>query len=206
MPQHALTTLLLNLRSAGQLTEIELGPLNAGDTATLAAQVAERELDAETASHLYQTTEGNPLFIVETVRAGLRRSWAREKRQASSPGHFAMLPSKVQAVIQARLAQLSSAARDLAQLAATIGREFSVDVLAQASTLDAETFVRGLDELWQRRIVREQGANAYDFSHDRIRETAYCNSALCGGASSIARSLRRWNRSMRAKSTKSALS
>ena len=32
---------------------------------------------------------------------------------------------------------------------------------------------RGLDELWQRRIVREQGADAYDFSHDTIREVAY---------------------------------
>jgi hypothetical protein len=35
------------------------------------------------------------------------------------------------------------------------------------------TLVRGLDELWQRRIVREQGAEAYDFSHDKLREAAY---------------------------------
>ena len=34
--------------------------------------------------------------------------------------------------------------------------------------------MRGLDELWRRRIVREQGADAYDFSHDKIREVAYC--------------------------------
>ena len=33
--------------------------------------------------------------------------------------------------------------------------------------------MRALDELWQRRIVREQGADAYDFSHDKIREVAY---------------------------------
>ena len=31
----------------------------------------------------------------------------------------------------------------------------------------------GLDELWRRRIIREQGARAYDFSHDKIREVAY---------------------------------
>ena len=35
------------------------------------------------------------------------------------------------------------------------------------------TLVQGLDELWQRRILREQGSHAYDFSHDRIREVAY---------------------------------
>jgi hypothetical protein len=28
-------------------------------------------------------------------------------------------------------------------------------------------------ELWQRRIVREHGTSAYDFSHDKIREVAY---------------------------------
>ncbi len=30
-----------------------------------------------------------------------------------------------------------------------------------------------LDELWRRRIIREQGVDGYDFSHDRIREVAY---------------------------------
>ena len=33
--------------------------------------------------------------------------------------------------------------------------------------------MRDLDELWQRRIVREQGGDAYDFSHDKLREQAY---------------------------------
>jgi tetratricopeptide (TPR) repeat protein len=50
-------------------------------------------------------------------------------------------------------------------------------VLAQASAPgghpDEETLVRGLDELWQRRIIREQGVDGYDFSHDKIREVAY---------------------------------
>jgi tetratricopeptide (TPR) repeat protein len=33
--------------------------------------------------------------------------------------------------------------------------------------------MRGLDELWRHRLVREQGAQGYDFSHDKIREVAY---------------------------------
>jgi predicted ATPase len=32
-----------------------------------------------------------------------------------------------------------------------------------------------LDELWQRRILREQGAEAYDFGHDKLREVAYAS-------------------------------
>jgi tetratricopeptide (TPR) repeat protein len=58
-------------------------------------------------------------------------------------------------------------------IAATVGREFTFDVLAQAHGKDEETSVRALDELWRRRIVREQGTDAYDFAHDRIREVAY---------------------------------
>src|ERR671922_140789 len=50
-----------------------------------------------------------------------------------------------------RPAQLSEPARDLVGVAATIGRDFTSDVLAQAGTADDETLVRALDELWRRR-------------------------------------------------------
>ena len=69
--------------------------------------------------------------------------------------------------------QLSSPAREVASLAATIGRSFTFTLLAQATNQDEETLGKSLDELWQRGIVREQGLDAYDFSHDRIREVAY---------------------------------
>jgi hypothetical protein len=79
----------------------------------------------------------------------------------------------VHAVISARLAQLSDSARATVSLAATIGREFTLDVLIQASDDDVDSLVGSLDELWQRRIVREHGTSAYDFSHDKLREVAY---------------------------------
>jgi hypothetical protein len=88
----------------------------------------------------------------------------------------------VQAAIEARLAQLSPPTRELVEVAATIGREFGADVLAdvQGTTDDPaeeDALVRSLDELWRRRIVREQGGSSnrdtYDFTHDKIREVAY---------------------------------
>jgi predicted ATPase len=82
------------------------------------------------------------------------------------------LSPKVQAVIEWRLGQLSEPARDLVGVAATVGREFTTEVLAEASGADESSLVRGLDELWRRRIVRDQGPDAYDFTHDRIREVA----------------------------------
>ena len=76
-------------------------------------------------------------------------------------------------MIESRLARLSEPARKLAGLAATVGREFSVDVVARAGEAAEDELVAALDELWRRRIVRERGPDAYDFSHDRIREVAY---------------------------------
>lgn len=179
--QHPLTSLLGDLRGTEQSTEIALGPLSAAETTALAAQVAGRVLDQIEADHLYRETEGNALFVVEVVRAGLaanQHQLAAEAQHVASAGQPVqpdrrLLPPKVQAVIAGRLAQLSDPAREVAGLAATIGRAFTLAVLIRASSRDDGSVVQGLDELSERGIVREQGADLYDFSHDRIREVAY---------------------------------
>jgi len=157
---HPLRALLLHLR-AGRIpvTEIGLDPLDAAETAMLAAHIERRELDENAALRLFHETEGNPLFVVEMARAGL--------------GRAPILPSKMQAVIESRLAQLSPPARDLARLGAAIGRGFGLDLLLEAGQAAEDGVVRALDELWQRRIVHELGANHYDFTHDKLREVAY---------------------------------
>lgn len=72
-----------------------------------------------------------------------------------------------------RVGQISPSARALAELAATIGREFTFEVLREATDTDEDALVRELDELWQREIIREQDRAAYDFSHDKLREVIY---------------------------------
>ena len=168
-PEHPLAGLLLELRSRGTLTDIPLEPLGVRETAALATQLVGRASEAEL-ERLYRESEGNPLFVVEMVRAGLSLEPAAS--DPSDPSQRA-LPPRLQALLQTRLRQLSPAARDLAGLAATIGRDFTFGVLAEASDLAETLFVRSLDELWQRWIVREQGASAYDFSHDKLRDAAY---------------------------------
>ncbi len=158
---HPVATLLAALRRNWQLTEIVVGPLDAEATAQLATKVCKRELTAERATWLYNETEGNPLFIVEAMRAG------------SADADTTSMLLTMQTVLGARLAQLSPPAHELIELAAAVGREFTFDVLRQASGADEESLVRGLDELWQRRIVREIGVNAYDFTHGKLREVAF---------------------------------
>jgi DNA-binding SARP family transcriptional activator len=174
---HPLASLSRSLSREGLLTEVTLDPLNADETAYLAAHLTGERLDPAVITALYQETEGNPLFVVETVRAGtvekVKTGQLSLEDSHARPG--ASLPPTVQAVISSRLAQLSAAAREVMGLAAVIGRAFTFDVLARASNMDEDTLVLGLDELWQRRIVREQGSDAYDFSHDKLREQAYAS-------------------------------
>ena len=165
---HPLPALLRHLRSASQLVEIALEPLDAAETAELAAQVGSRVLDANAATRLYRETEGNPLFVVETVRAEGGGDPPPGVPEQGIPG----LPPRAHAVIAGRLAQLSDHARETAAAAAVIGRAFDLSVLVRLVG-DEDVVARALDELWRKRIVREQGPNAYDFTHDKLRDVAY---------------------------------
>jgi DNA-binding SARP family transcriptional activator len=155
-------TLIAAAKGLGRYGEIQLDRLNEADTAALAAHLERRvALAPNERQQLYRETEGNPLFIVEAVRAGWRS------------GGAGWTTPKVQGVIESRLANLSEPARDALTTAAAIGREFTTEVLTRASDVSGQTFVSALDELWRRGLIRERGAHGYDFSHDKIREVTY---------------------------------
>jgi len=183
LPGHPLIAFLGALQRDGLVTEIALGPLTTAETTSLAEHVAGKQLDPAVANGLYSETEGNPLFIVEMVRAGTLQRRKTEQGVLDQPLPLltqtaSTLPPTVQTVLATRLAQLSPLAREVANVAAVIGREFTFSVLARASREREDAVVRGLDELWQRRIVREQGvgtAQTYDFSHDKLRQQAYAS-------------------------------
>jgi DNA-binding SARP family transcriptional activator len=170
----ALDSWMAGLGRAGNLTEIELGPLSQDATLTLAECIAGRPLDRALGPLLLQGTEGHPLFIVEMVRAGFGQARpATVNHAAAMTATPVALPTKVRQVIEARLAQLSAPARSTIELAAVIGRAFTFSVLAAASNLSEDVLVGCLDECWRKRIIREQEDDAYDFSHDKLREAAY---------------------------------
>jgi hypothetical protein len=54
-----------------------------------------------------------------------------------------------------------------------IGRDFTLELLTEASDLDSDAVMAAVDELWRRRIIREHAAARYDFCHDLLRDTAY---------------------------------
>ncbi len=154
--------LLLALRSAGSLIELTLPPLGRDGVRALAASFLERELNEEEVSLLVTATGGYPLYVVEAIRSA---SELDGDRPLSS---FADLSS----VLRSRLEAASPHAREVAGLASVVGRDFTLDLLTEASDLNVDAVVRSVDELWRQGIFREQ-PSGYDFSHDLVRDAAY---------------------------------
>ncbi|MBK8021063.1 MAG: AAA family ATPase [Chloroflexi bacterium] len=175
--EHALHPLLDSLRRESRVVEMTLGPLSRQETAELAGHVARHALEVAAADALFDETEGNPLFVVEMLRAGARED-AEELNSVPAAGHPAAstqvgLPPGIHATVARRLRQLTPAAQALVEAAAVIGRSFTFPVVAQTVDLDPGAVVRALDELWQRHIVREHGQDAYDFTHGKLCAVAY---------------------------------
>jgi DNA-binding SARP family transcriptional activator/tetratricopeptide (TPR) repeat protein len=150
----------VRMRATGLLAELSLGPLEAADTAQLAEAISGRPLPGDDANLLQATTGGFPLYIVEAVRG------------IADLGSTPLPAGDLTAVLRNRLEHATAAAREVACLAAAVGTTFTLDLLTEASDLDASTVVGAVDELWRRRIMHEF-RDGYDFSHDLLRETAY---------------------------------
>ena len=152
---------LHTMTSSNRLTRLALAPLTRRATGALGEQLLGRPVTGAEADLLHSVTGGNPLFIVEA---------ARGFPPAGGPGTLDR--SELVDVLHRRLAQATPGARELAGLAAAVGRDFSLPLLSEASDLGAEDVVLCVDELWRRRILREVG-RGYDFTHDLLRDAAY---------------------------------
>ena len=179
--EERLNEVFLDLRREDRVDELSLEPFDATETAALAAAMAGAALDSNAAQQLHRETEGHPLYIVEILRAKASGLASADRlsmevsaaRPSTHPGVRRSLPQRVLATIEARLAQLSSSARKVVGIAAVIGREFRIDTLVEHSEMSENETASALDELLERRLVREQIGGSYDFSHDNIRQVAY---------------------------------
>ena len=78
-------------------------------------------------ARIYQETEGHPLYVMEVARGGL----ATLDRPRDLDPSVSRLPPRILAAIGSRLEQLSEEATEALEVAATIGRAFTFEVLEQ---------------------------------------------------------------------------
>jgi TOMM system kinase/cyclase fusion protein len=136
----------------------------------------DKPLPREVVEKLLERTDGVPLFVEELTRVVMESldSWTDSPSRLRSPVQVS-IPSTLRDSLMARLDRLGPA-RELAQLAAALGREFSYEVLRSISPRQEPELQHELkmladaDLVYRRRGVRNP---TYVFKHALIRDTAY---------------------------------
>ena len=179
-----LNTLLHTLRRTQPQVGLTVPRLGQADVERYIHQMTGQDaaISDQLAAALYQTTQGNALFVTEALRdlqerhltddtqdkgwADLLQQWSTEQ----PPTVTLRRNPRVQEIILERIHRLPTATRDLLHLAAVIGRDFSLDLLEQTAPQDPMT---ALEMLLQRRFLVERPGDRLDFSHQLVRQVAY---------------------------------
>ena len=137
-----------------------------------------KALPAEVLEQIVAKTDGVPLFIEELTKTVLESGLVREENAsyvlATALTPLA-IPSTLQDSLMARLDRLASV-REIAQIGAAIGREFSWRLLESVSPIKAETLQDALNQLLASEMVYGQGVPpeaTYIFKHALVQDTAY---------------------------------
>jgi len=146
----------LRLRALGshghRTTEIPLGPLLDEAAEEMLTVILGSEVDAVTRMGLVREAEGNPLYVEELARALLEGGLEPRGRTWTVTVRTDLLPPALENLLVARIDRLPAGARQLAPVAAAIGRTFPVAVLEEVSGTDVRD---GLTALLRAEIVRE---------------------------------------------------
>ena len=150
-----------------RVTRLGLDRLGRGPTEAIVTRLAGgRGLPREVLGEIAVRTDGVPLFVEELTKAVL---------EAGATGTGTAVPASLHASLMARLDRVPGA-REVAQAAACIGREFAYPLLAAVSPLPEVELRAALDRLAAAELVFARGEPpevAYSFKHALVRDAAH---------------------------------
>ncbi|ETX03498.1 MAG: hypothetical protein ETSY1_47050 (plasmid) [Candidatus Entotheonella factor] len=137
-----------------------------------------KRLPADVLEQVGEKTDGVPLFVEELTKTVLETEWLRDAGsqydRVASLSDIA-IPTTLHDSLMARLDRLDTAKR-VAQLGATLGREFSYDLLREVSPWEEEVLQQDLRRLVDAELVFQRGLPSqatYVFKHNLVQEAAY---------------------------------
>jgi len=166
----------VGLPNVGALT---LGRLDRSEVESIVAQVTGgRMLPAEVMEQIVAKTDGNPLFVEELTKAVLEAGILVEDAEGyrlDGPLPPLAIPETLQDSLMARLDRLAPV-REIAQIGAAIGREFSYSLMRALMGRDESALKHALAQLEQAELVFRRGEPpeaVYSFKHALVRDAAY---------------------------------
>ena len=137
-----------------------------------------KALPPEVVEQVVAKTDGVPLFVEELTKMVLESGLLQEREERyelTGPLPPLAIPTTLHDSLMARLDRLA-AVKGLAQLGATLGREFSYELLQAVSPWDEGTLQRGLHQLVAAEFLYQRGLPpqaTYRFKHALIQDAAY---------------------------------
>jgi class 3 adenylate cyclase len=136
-----------------------------------------KPLPAEVIQQLVTKTDGVPLFVEELTKTVLESGSLEVWESRGALGQSVMLgvPATLQDALMARLDRLATV-KEVAQLGAVLGREFSYEVIQTLTAGDAPSLQQALAKLIEAEILYQRGIGEqarYFFKHALIQDTAY---------------------------------
>lgn len=158
---------------------ISVSRLNAIETEALVQKLVEhRSVPESIAREIVRRTDGVPLFIEEVTKAVIEnvQGYVLSDYQGElALDHVAIIPATLRESLMARLDRMEQG-KFVAQIGATIGREFSYQLLHTVSAIDEAILKQGLQELVSAELLFQQGEGGtalYIFKHALIQDAAY---------------------------------
>ncbi|MBV8739590.1 MAG: AAA family ATPase [Alphaproteobacteria bacterium] len=159
------------------VTALTLRRLSARASATLAGYVSGNHgLAAELLVEIVGRADGVPLFLEELTKAVVEAGPGEDEDfVAAVPSASAAIPATLHASLAARLDRLGPA-KEIAQIGAIIGRDFSYDLLRDLAAWTETRLTAALDQLVASELVSRRGAPpaaSYVFKHALVQEAAH---------------------------------
>jgi class 3 adenylate cyclase/tetratricopeptide (TPR) repeat protein len=161
------------------VTGLALGRLDPLHVQMIVQQVAGgRALPSDVMDQIVAKTDGVALFVEELTKTVLETGILVEEEHAfrlERPLPALAIPATLHDSLMARLDRLASV-KEIAQMGAAIGREFSYDLLRAVSGRHWAALNEALTQLEEAELVFRSGeppAAAYSFKHALVRDTAY---------------------------------
>jgi class 3 adenylate cyclase/tetratricopeptide (TPR) repeat protein len=174
---HPLLDALAALRRLDGVTRIDLAGLDDTGVVAFLEAAAGQTLDDDglgLAHAVYRETDGNPFFVSEVLRhlveTGALYQDSSGRWVSDLPLDEVTLPDSVREVIGARVGRLGPDAGKVLSMAAVIGRDFDLDVLARATQTSDDDLLDILEAAAAVALVRELSGR-YSFSHALIQHT-----------------------------------
>jgi class 3 adenylate cyclase/predicted ATPase len=161
-----------------RVTSVTLSRLGEREAAAIIARlVGNKELPADVIAEIVERTDGIPLFVEEMTKAVLEAESEGEVRHtvAAVPSPALAVPASLHASLMARLDRLGPA-KEVAQIGAAIGREFSHALLAAVVRKPEAELGSALDRLIAAGLLFRQGVPphaTYLFKHALVQDAAY---------------------------------